>query len=202
MYDFYKQKGFNVKFLMNSIKIEDNEKYLTEKTNKNDCINIGLYASGERWVKNFYNQVSAVSLVENAVLDCVPLNENVRSFADKFDLRVEGKSSSVPREELLKRIAKNDVNIYVTFTECAPLLPLESLELGVPCITGNNHHYFEGTELEKYLVVEKVDNIMEIYNKLQVALQNKDKIIELYQKWKKDYNNQAVKTMQDFIKVL
>ena len=204
MYDFYKEKGFNVKFLMNSIDVSDSDKYIGKKNKektKNNITKIGLYASGGRWVKNFYNQVSAISLVDNAVLDCIPLTEDVRFFSDSFNLEIKGKSSSIPREELLERMASNDVNVYVTFTECAPLLPLESLELGVPCITGNNHHYFEGTELEEYLVVDKVDNIMEIYNKIEVALANKEKIMDLYYKWKKQYSDKARASMQNFIKI-
>ena len=42
---------------------------------------------------------------------------------------------------------------------------------------------------------------MEIYNKLKYALENREKIIKLYEVWKKDYNNQAVESMQNFIKI-
>lgn len=198
MYDFYKEKGYNVRFLMNSIEIENKEKYLNSKSKLKNT-KIGLYASGGRWVKNFYNQVSAISLVENAVMDCIPLNEEVRYFAETFGLNVQGKTLSIPRNELLARMASNDLNVYVTFTECAPLLPLESLELGVPCITGNNHHYFKGTELEKYLIVDEIDNIMEIHKKIQYALDNKAEIIRLYNKWKQQYNVKAKQSMRDFV---
>ena len=102
---------------------------------------------------------------------------------------------------MLKRIANNDVNVYVTFTECAPLIPLESLELGVPCITGDNHHYFEGTKLEKYLVVSKEDNIIEIYNQIMKALQNKEEILKEYKLWKKDYDLLAKKSVENFLKI-
>lgn len=198
MYDFYKEKGYNVSFLMNSIEIENKDKYLKSNNNLN-ITKIGLYASGGRWVKNFYNQVSAISLVKNAVLDCIPLNEEVSFFADTFNLNVQGKKSSIPRDELLTRMASNDLNVYVTFTECAPLLPLESLELGVPCITGNNHHYFKGSELEQYLIVDEIDNIMEIHKKIQYALENRNEIIRLYDEWKQQYNVIAKQSMKDFI---
>ncbi len=201
MYDYYKAKGFNVSFLMNSIDLKDKNQFIESEHKNDNKVRVGLYASGGRWVKNFYNQVSAVSLIDNAVLDCIPVNEDVRFFANTFGLNIKGKSTNIPREELLSRMSKNDINVYVTFTECAPLLPLESLELGVPCITGNNHHYFDNTELEKYLVVDKVDNIFEIYNKMELALANKDKIIELYKKWKTDYNSIAKESMQNFIKI-
>ena len=82
-----------------------------------------------------------------------------------------------------KRMAKNTVNLYVTFSECSPMLPLESFEVGVPCITGNNFHYVENNELEKYLVVDKEDDIENIYKKIESAMKNSDKIVELYKKY-------------------
>ena len=93
---------------------------------------------------------------------------------------IVGNSKPILRDELLKRIASNDINIYTTFVECAPLIPLESLELGVPCITSNNHHYWEGTELEKYLVVNAPDNIIEIKKQIDLVLKNKEKIILIF----------------------
>ena len=200
MYEFYKLKGYNCSFVMNYIEIKDRDKYINGDKNT-DKTYIGLYCSGDRWVKNTYNQLSAASLINNVQLDCLPLSYKVQELANEFNLNITGVQSNLSREELFKRMAKNDINLYVTFTECAPLLPLESLELGVPCITGDNHHYFEGTELEKYLVVNKEDNIMEIYRKIEDVLKNKAKIINLYEKWKKEYNEKAKNNMMDFVNI-
>lgn len=197
MYDFYSKKGYNCSFVMNYIDIENKEKYICKKKN-NFTPKIGLYCSGDRWVKNTYNQLSAASLIENSTLDCIPLGYKVQELANNLQLNITGVCGNISREDLFYRMAQNDINLYVTFTECAPLLPLESLELGVPCITGDNHHYFEGTELEKYLVVNKEDNMMEIYDKMKYAIKNKDKIIELYNEWKKVYNEEAKKSIEKF----
>ena len=65
-------------------------------------------------------------------------------------------------------MSNNTINLYVTFSECSPMLPLESLELEVPCITGNNHHYFkENNLLKKYLVIENETSIEEIKEKIK-----------------------------------
>ena len=175
MYEFYKTKGYKCSFVMNYIEIKNAEEYKIDT--KGDNTKIGLYCSGDRWVKNTYNQLSAASLIKNVVVDCLPLSNKLQELANQINLNLTGIQKNLSREELFKRMAKNDVNLYVTFTECAPLLPLESLELGVPCITGDNHHYFEGTELEDYLVVSKEDNIIEIYNKIEYVLENKQKIL-------------------------
>lgn len=198
MYEFYKTKNVNCEFVMNTLSIDKNEYKLLENNDKN--VKIGVYASGDRWVKNFYNQLSAASMIKNHLIDCVPRTTKTIEFASLIGANVIGESKPIPRDELLKRIADNDINIYVTFVECAPLLPLESMELGVPCITANNHHYWEGTELEKYLVVNAPDNIIEIKNKIELVLKNKEEIMKLYVKWKKGYDNKAKKNLEKFVK--
>lgn len=200
LYEFYKAKGYKTSFIMNDVIIEDKEKYIPEEKN-NDCIKIGLYASGDRWVKNTYNQLSAISLVENAKLDCIPINQKIATLCRRYEINLSGEEHNVPKEEIYRRIANNDITVYVTFTECAPLIPLESLELGTICITGDNHHYFTGTELEKYLVVSKEDDIMEIYNKINYALQNKDTILKLYKEWKKQYTKDAQESVRKFLEI-
>lgn len=198
MYEFYKTKNVNCEFVMNTLSIDKNEYKLLDSNDKN--VKIGVYASGDRWVKNFYNQLSAASMIKNHLIDCVPRTTKTIEFASLIGANVIGESKPIPRDELLKRIADNDINIYVTFVECAPLLPLESMELGVPCITANNHHYWEGTELEKYLVVNAPDNIIEIKNKIELVLKNKEEIMKLYVKWKKGYDNKAKKNLEKFVK--
>ena len=197
MYEFYKEKGYNVEFLMNTLSLNEN---IEKKKRVDKKTYIGVYASGDRWVKNFYNQLSAASLIKNHKIDCIPLSSKAIEFGKYIGANITGVSKPLPREELLERLASNDINIYATFVECAPLLPLESFELGVPCITSNNHHYWEGTELEKYLIVNAPDNIIEIKEKIEYALKNKEKIMELYKKWKKDYDKKAKESIKKFIK--
>lgn len=196
MYEFYKIKGYNVELILNTV---HNIPKFEKKKNDTDKIKIGLYASGDRWVKNFYNQLGAASLFENCEIDCIPIQEKTLKMARIFETAISGLSSSIPRDKIMERMAKNDINFYVTFSECAPLIPLESLELGVPCITGNNHHYWEGTELEKYLIVNENDDIIKIYEKAKYCLEHKDKVINLYQKWKKEYDKESKKSVERFI---
>ena len=198
MYDFYYEKGYKCEFLMNTLTIDNKDDYILKEPFNDGLVRIGVYASGDRWVKNFYNQLSAASMIKNHLIDCIPVSPKTRKFAELIDANVVGVSKPIPREELLKRIAKNDINIYVTFVECAPLLPLESMELGVPCITSNNHHYWEGTELEEYLIVNSPDNIIEIKNKIEFVLKNRDKIMELYRIWKKKYDAECKKNLRGF----
>ena len=136
------------------------------------------------------------------VLDLVPLNSEVKDFAESLNIPLTGLDKPLPREDLMKRMAQNDVNLYVTFSECAPMLPLESLEVGVPCITGNNHHYFKGKEIESYLVVENEESPVAIKEQIEKCLKHKDKVIELYQKEiKKQNKKESQKNVKQFLEM-
>lgn len=197
MYEFYKLKNYRVDFLMNTVRI-DSSKFKNNKDNNKTLI--GLYASGDRWVKNFFNQLCAASLLENSLIDCVPISSKIRTMAKHINANIIGTETSLPRDVLLHRLSQNDINLYVTFTECAPLLPLESLELGVPCITSNNHHYWEKTELEKYLVVNENDNVLKIHEKIDYCLAHKEEIIKLYKNWKLKYDKKSAESVRNFLK--
>lgn len=197
---FYNKKGYNSYFLKNTVKSMDN---MNNEKNKNesDNLKIGLYAAGDRWEKNTYNQLSACSMLKNAVVDIIPNTSLSKSFAKlmKINLKFNDTLNTLPREELFKRMKGNDVNLYVTFTECAPMIPLESMELGVPCVIGDNTHYFTNTTLEKYLVVKSEDNIDEIYEKINLVANNKEEIMKLYKEWKEKYDIESKKSVEDFL---
>ncbi len=202
--NFYISQGFKTAFIQNTVRLDDTVKaeLLSIKNNINrKYTKIGLYAAGMDWRKNMFNQIAGASLIENAVVDSVPLNFEGQVFASKIGLKMTGLSKGVKREELLKRMASNDINLYVTFSECAPMLPIESMECGTICLTGDNHHYFKGTELEKYLVVSREDDVIAIYEKIEYALKNKDRIFELYNSWKKDYDIRSKKSVQSFLEM-
>lgn len=189
MYEQYKALGYKVEFLPNTVHINGE---VPKRLRDTKDIKIGIYASADRWLKNFYNQMAGASLVDGKVtLDLVPLSSTAVKFSKILKIRVEGSKQKLTREELFKRIVEDDIVLYASFVECAPMLPLECLELGVPCITGDNHHYWENTPLEEYLVEPKVDNPVAIAARIEKCLKNKEKIMKLYRDWKKEYDKEC-----------
>lgn len=199
MADFFQHKGYRAEFVANRVRIPEDVLSALPVNTSHERIRIGLYSSAGRWVKNTYNQFAAASLFADAEISCVPLSDRAVILSRFFDFRLSGSYTNLSREKLLVLLASNDINFYVTFTECSPLLPLESLEMGVPCITGNNHHYWQGTELEKYLVVDRADDCMAIYNKAKLCLENKEEILRLYRQWKKSYNSESIESVNRFL---
>jgi hypothetical protein len=202
MYEFYKNKGYNSYFLKNTVtSISYKKDSKLEENNKNENIKIGLYSSGDRWEKNVYNQLSACAMVKDSVVDIIPNTKLAISFCELMNINQTNKclTSYVSKEKLFSKMKENDVNLYVTFSECAPMVPLESFALGVPCIIGDNTHYFKGTKLEEYLVVKSEDNIDEIYEKINLVIKNKKEIMELYNQWKNKYDEESKNSVISFL---
>lgn len=197
--EFYKKEGYKTAFITNKVEVPETIKKTIEK-NKSDRIRIGLYAAkSDDWRKNMFAQIAAVALLDNAVLDMVPLNDYAIKFANILGLEIDGVKNSLPREQLINRMANNDLNLYITFSECSPMLPLESFEVGVPCLTGNNHHYFSNTKLEEFLVVENEENANDIKNKMEKCLANKDEVMNLIDNWSKQNKIKSKQDVEDFI---
>ena len=192
----YEHLGLDVGLVKNYVekRTMNKLKNLNDKFNIDKPIRIGIYSSGGTWNKNAYTQIAAASLFKDATVSMVPYNERMQIFATQLGLKVSGFMGNVNREELLKEMEKNDINFYITFSECAPLVPLESLNNGVICLTGNNHHYFKGSELEDFLVVDRPDDAVAIYNKALEALKNKDRILEFYTEWYEKNRVEAIES--------
>lgn len=204
--NFYKSQNYKAAFIQNNVHLTENLKEVIEEEksktqNVNQKLRIGMYAAGLGWRKNMFTQLAAATLFENSIIDSVPLSFDSQVFISKFNNEIEGVTNSIKREEILKRLAKNDINLYVTFSECAPMLPIESMEVGTICLTGDNNHYFKNTSLEKYLIVDREDDVIDIYNKMKNALDNKEEIFRLYKVWKSDYDKKSKVSVDEFLKM-
>lgn len=198
MYEFYKKVGFKSYYLQNNVHLDNIERVEKEKSNK---IKIGIYNADTRELKNIYTALSSMKLVPNCIADVVPINEGAKKFTEILGLETTSVDDYIPTEELLKRIQQNDVNIYPTFTENAPMFPLESFEMGVPCLLGNNNDYFAGTKLGEYVILTKEDDPKYIKTRIINCIEHKDEIMKLYKEWKKEFDIKCNKLVEEFIKI-
>lgn len=198
MYEFYSKVGFKSYYLQNNVH-KDNAGKTAD--NKNKKLKIGIYNADSRELKNIYTALSAMKLMNNAVADVVPINSGAEEFANLIRLEYDSINDYIPNEELMKRIQKNDINVYPTFTENAPMFPLESFEMGVPCVLGNNNDYFVGTELGDYVILEKEDDPLYIKEKMETVLKNRDHVMELYREWKKDFDEKCNDLVKEFVEL-
>lgn len=201
MAELYAYAGFPSFFVKNSVNNGNLQTSQSKKhgisTHKN---RVGIYASGETWNKNAFTQIAAVKLMGDFKIDALPCNDRMKEYANQIGVEICGFKGGVSRSDLAEHLSGNLINLYVTFSECAPLLPLESLSYGIPCLTGPNHHYFEEIPiLKQYLVVNEPDNPVEIAHKALIAIDRREEIIELYNAWALDNDITSKKTVELFL---
>lgn len=203
--NFYKDKGCNVTFLRNLVNIEYDIKKKAKKENE---FRVGVYAvQTTQWRKNVFTSLASIFYLKNQikdkeiVVDIVPKSTSAESFCHILGIKTIGVEKAIPREQLLQRMSECDITLYVTFSECAPMVPLESFNVGTPCITGNNHHYFKNSELEKYIVVNNENNPMEVSEKILKCFNNKDKVFALYSKFSENNLLEGKKLVKDYLAI-
>ena len=200
MTEFYKNLGYNAYYIMNNVKsMEEDISNANNNKEKKDEISIGIYNAHSRELKNIYTQILATTFFKNSKIDIVPISKEIKEYLKVLDIKYTCIDKFIPTEELMRRIKRNDINIYVTFTECSPMFPMESFEQGVPCLIGNNNDYFIGSKLRNYVCVNREDDPREIRDKIRNVLENKEEVLRLYKKWKDNFNIEVKKQVKEFL---
>lgn len=150
-----KQSGVESHLLQNFIPSLNN--YINDDSDS--ILRIGLWSAYDTWVKNIHPQLLSLSCLHKTE---VQLHTNFK--VKKYNTGIIDTSNIViyknvlPREELLRAIAQTDITLYITNTECSPMVALESLALNVPCLVGPTSSLYEDDPyLDKWLTVNKVD---------------------------------------------
>ena len=160
----------------------------------------------KNWRKNVFSSLGGIALFneltdKKIIVDIVPKSSIADSFMHILGIETDGIDKAIPREKLLNRMSNCNINLYVTYSECAPMLPLESFYVKVPCLTGNNHHYFQGTELEKYLVINNENSPKDISETIERCLKNEDKVMKLYDKFKEYNLKEGKRLVKEFLDI-
>lgn len=108
--------------------------------------------------------------------------------------------TAIPRERLYKEISTTALSLYVTISECSPMLPLESFALGVPCLIGACSHLFRDHQLlRRALVVDQPCNPSMIADMAVGAIRDKDKIVDAYRAYAFEQQEAADAAMAKFL---
>lgn len=171
MYEFYKKEGYKVEKFKFEIKDLEFSKQKNENKKENK-IKIGLYFNKDNWETNMYNQLSACAMIENAEIKVYPDTKAIRNFCKLMKIKVINKENFdiSKRENLLQDMSENDVNLHVSFTNVETIKILESIKLGIPCITGNNHNIKD----KNCIIVKAEDNVDEIVCRINEVLKFKN----------------------------
>lgn len=132
-------------------------------------VTIGIWADRFDWRKNAITQCLAISGLRNVICYHNCQEPTFEAIARHFDMPIQRISDgSIPHDEFLKRLSSIDINLYVTLSECSPMIPLESAMYGRPCLVGPTTNHFDDHQfLRDHLVVESPDDISSIHRGIQ-----------------------------------
>jgi len=154
---------------------------------------IGIWSAYASWVKNLYPQILATAYISERVA----LHSNFKF--SKFDnwiaknLELIHFPAVLPHEELMNAMANTDITLYVTNTECSPMIALESLSLGIPCLIGPTSGLFDADDfLKDMLTVNRADCPVTISNAIERVIENYDQIKSRIPAFITKYNSEAM----------
>ncbi len=88
---------------------------------------------------------------------------------------------ALPRALLYREMSATLATLYVTLSDCSPMLPLESFALGVPCIVGPSSHLFRHDEkLKEWLVVTDPQSPAAIAKKLERVAADRTDVVDSF----------------------
>ena len=162
---------------------------------------LGVWAIEPIWRKSPYAMLAASSLIRGANVFCTGQNERAQEFTRYFGLNATVQEP-IPQAQMPAALARMHLNLYVTLSECSPMLPLESLAAGAPCLFGPTSHLFEDDDyLHSRLVVQYPDRALVIARYIEQALEERSTIVEAYRAYAPTYNERARQSLRDFLEV-
>jgi len=164
-------------------------------------IHAGMWISGAVYRKIPHAMLAAVKMAGNVWLHGAGLDARAREVVEAFGIPAgELHPAPLPHDRLMAAIRRTHLSLYVTFSECCPMLPLESLQLGVPCLVGPVSHLFEDNAfLSERLVVPQPDRADVIARFIERAFAEREEIIAEYARYAPGYNALARRSVEKFI---
>ncbi|MDO4963599.1 MAG: glycosyltransferase, partial [bacterium] len=182
----------NNKNIFNIVLDQEIPKY---KANSSKINTIGLINSSINPNCSYFNELSAVKLNNKYISKIFDYGNEVRNFLKTFNIEyIEAKSIS--------DLYSNRINLNVNFSGFLDMNFIKSMDLGVLCLLGNNCILQDFPDLGKYLFVNSDDDINEISNKIDYAIQNEEKIFEEYKAFRKKYTEKSKQALDNFLEVI
>lgn len=197
MAELMTQQGINAGFVLNYVEdVPD-----APSKHADGGPHLGMWISNEGWRKVPYAMAAAVARVPGGNLHYNGERRRLLEFSRLIGLKVQPHGDGLfGPDELRKWMRLMHVNLYVTLSECCPMLPLESLAVGTPCLVGANSHLFRDDRyLYDRLVVPFADSSESIYEKLLQVMEERDEIVDAYRAYAPGYVARAKKSVEAFL---
>ena len=196
MEEFLSAQGVRSKLVLNLVPGD-----VQEVPELEDGPHVGMWLSNPTYRKIPHAMLSAVAMVPGAQIHAAGLDDRSLEVIDYFNIpKGFTHKGPIPHDELLMQMRRTHLSLYVTFSECCPMVPLESLALGVPCLTGPNSHLFEDDAyLFERLVVPFPDRADVIAKMIARGVEERVEIVARYRDYAVGYNERARQSVGDFL---
>lgn len=165
--EYFKELGFKSFFVMNRFYPE---KHVTKKLNLKD-IKVGIWGKNF-WHRNITNQVVGALMVPGTEIHVNEIGNH--KFLDNNRINVHG---ILPKEEFHKIFSKMDINLYISLTECFPMVGIESMQYGIPCLLSDTSDvYAFDKKLKQSLTVTTIDGPLGIRKKIEEVIKDYDEV--------------------------
>jgi len=166
-------------------------------------LHLGVFTAGSGWRKNVYNQISAAALIEGHALHLKVAYSHELEWARIVKANLaEVFDGHIPDDTFQRLLGKMHCNLYVTFSENGPLLPLESLALGAVSVIGPAGHLFrDHAYLRERLIVPYPDDPVVIAEYTQRAIADRRGILRAYDEFCREYIPAAERSVEEFLAV-
>jgi len=142
-------------------------------------------------------QLWAACLFEDAEIHMLEPPDPLYLEYCKAKIVVHGAAS---RPQLLDLISQMDMTMYVSLTEASPMTVLDSVRLGVPCLTSHGHAlYNDEPEIFRHLIVSEFNNPAAIRDQIQHIRSNYADIVVLLRDLVNRYAIRSTQSLQDFV---
>jgi glycosyltransferase involved in cell wall biosynthesis len=129
---------------------------------------IGVLGTRSTFEKNLISQLLAVCSMENTVVHVIKLPAVLYLQRCTVEFVEHG---FLTHSDFVALLGNMHLNLYVSLTECFPMVVLESLSANVPCLVSSTTAlYAVDTELQAQLVVQEFDNPTAILTQVYAAL--------------------------------
>jgi glycosyltransferase involved in cell wall biosynthesis len=147
-------------------------------------------------VKNVHTQFVAACMVSNAEIHANK-PPDLSYLARRPRIAAHGE---MPYDAFLKVLGEMDLNLYVSLSECYPMVVVESLIRGVPCLTSHSHEVFEhDRELGRTLIVSAHDNPAVIAEQAERVLAEREAIGRRCATYAVELNTRAEALLNEFV---
>ena len=163
---------------------------------------VGIWLSGSSDYRKLpHAALLALAQSRKHPLKASGLNYVARRLIDTLNLPIRKIwVNPIPRAQLYREMADTAATLYVTLSECSPMLPLESFALGVPCLVGPSSHLFRDDPwLAPRLVVEDPLNSALIARKLDRVIDEREAIVAHYRGYARSELAQAKRGIESLV---